>query len=151
MIWFVTLQSFLFTSLALFTNGTFFGDSRGLVFIGFALIGGASAFFTSLSVGTAYDTMRDTRDQWVKNFPDAAKSKEYPVLLGGTDKITIIKDGKISAEKTTFAKNGRSLGQALPRVVLCFWVVIVLLSVAASVDSNSTSEEATSRQESAEK
>ena len=31
MVWFVTLQSFLFTSLALFTNGTFFGDLRGWI------------------------------------------------------------------------------------------------------------------------
>lgn len=136
MVWFVTLQSFLFTSLALFTNGTFFGDLRGWIFFGFAGIGAASAAFTLISVASAYDAMRDTRDQWHKGYPDESKCKEYPALMGGVANAAL-------------PKRGRMLAQALPCVVICFWLGVAFLSSIAS--ENSSSADGTPSREATEK
>lgn len=121
---FVTLQSFLFISLAVLSSQDSVKEYQAFAFLGYSAVGIVSAIVTFISVKSAFVSIRETHDQWIEihlTDGDAIK-KEYlgfPALTGGVSNKGLPKKGAI-------------LATTLPFVVLLFWVGVLAVSFATA-------------------
>ena len=116
MSWFIPLQSFLFISFALFSNGSAFEGARFFVFWGFAIVGCVSALATFVSVQCAFAAIHHTVDRWkTEVLPDEA-----------LDKLPALTRGKPGARTAGY---GKIFAVVFPLCVAAFWVLIAVLVV----------------------
>lgn len=115
MTWFITMQGFLFASMALLNNASVYGARKPLMIIGLGVIGVVSALITTVSVRAAFMAMEATRSQWEEAFKCLAESHEFPALMGG-------KTG------TDIWKKGRLMAFALPLSVFAVWMIACVIS-----------------------
>lgn len=130
MTWFIPLQSFLFISVAIFSNGNLVEELGTVFLLGAAMVGIGSSVVTFVSIHSAVDAMNRIEGEWYELEGFERFREKVPALMGATKRE--------KADKSRSRSSLRSLGTwisfGMPGVTLVFWFGVLATAILIACD-----------------
>ncbi|WP_300584879.1 hypothetical protein [Marivita sp.] len=121
MSWFIPLQSFLFISLAVFSNGNLVTTIGPYFISGVSFLGIVSASVTLKSVHSAIEAMNKLEETWQETAAYERLCDQIPSLMGANHRI--------SSEKPVLRRNGTWITFGMPGAALLFWLAVMAVAI----------------------
>ncbi|MEM6610177.1 MAG: hypothetical protein AAF689_16555 [Pseudomonadota bacterium] len=125
MTWFLPFQSFLFISVAIFSNGNLVEELGTVFLLGAAMVGIGSSVVTFVSIHSAVDTMNRLEYEWYELRGFEEFKAVTPSLMGATKRENAGKSGK----KPTLRSLGTWISFGMPGVTFAFWIGVFVTAI----------------------